>query len=122
MKDDMLAASELSVMELIWEHEPIRSSELVKMCKERLGWQQSTTYTILKRLIVAGMVQNDKSVVTSLVSQEQYLANTSKVIVDQRFDGSVSKFLSAFLDAGKCSDEEIRELRQIVEEYEKKRG
>ena len=121
MKDDMLAASELSVVELIWKHEPIKSSELVKMCKERFGWQQSTTYTILKRLIVAGMVQNDKSVVTSVISQEQYLANTSKITVNKHFGGSVSKFLAAFLDAGKCSEEEIRELRQIVEEYENRR-
>ena len=42
--------SELRFCEILWQHEPVKSSELVRLCADELGWKKSTTYTVIKRL------------------------------------------------------------------------
>ena len=42
--------SEYRLMNIIWENNNIKSSELVKLAKEELGWKKSTTYTVIRRL------------------------------------------------------------------------
>ena len=44
---------------ILWENEPIKSSELVKLCKEQLGWKPTTTYTVIKRLSERGILKNE---------------------------------------------------------------
>ena len=56
---------------ILWEHEPIGSTELVKICQEELGWKKATTYTVIKRLSERGILKNENAVVTSLVSKSQ---------------------------------------------------
>ena len=81
---------------ILWEHEPIKSSELVKLCKEQLGWKPTTTYTVIKRLSERGVVQNDHTVVTSLVSKDQVQAAEIQEMVDKTFAGSLPAFIAAF--------------------------
>ena len=52
---------------ILWENEPIKSSELVSLCTEKLGWKPTTTYTVIKRLSERGVVKKEKTVVSSLV-------------------------------------------------------
>ena len=56
---------------ILWEHEPVKSSELVKLCREQLGWKPTTTYTVLRRLSDRGVLKNENTVVTSLVSKDE---------------------------------------------------
>lgn len=118
MKNNMLSESEMAFARLIWENEPIRSGELVKLCEEKFGWKKSTTYTVLKNLCNVGIFKNEKAVVTSLVSQEKYLEQESTTIVNNRFDGSISKFVTAFTGRKKMSEKQIQELKKIIEENE----
>ena len=46
--------------DIIWNHEPIPSGELVKICEKELEWKKSTTYTMLKRLCERGIFKNEK--------------------------------------------------------------
>ena len=48
MEKYKLFDAELKFMNIIWEEEPIKSGELVKVCNEKLGWKKSTTYTVMK--------------------------------------------------------------------------
>ena len=56
---------------ILWEHEPIKSSELVKLCGEELGWKPTTVYTVIKRLSERGVLKNEDTLVTSLVSKDE---------------------------------------------------
>lgn len=56
---------------ILWENEPIGSTELAKICKEKLGWSRTTTYTVIKRLSDRGVVVNENAVVRSLISKEE---------------------------------------------------
>ena len=46
----------------------MRSSELVRLCREQLGWKPTTTYTVIKRLSERGVLKNEDSTVTALVT------------------------------------------------------
>ena len=59
---------------IMWEHEPIKTTELVTLCQEQLGWKPTTTYTVIKRLSERGILENNNKIVTSLVSKDEVQA------------------------------------------------
>ena len=97
-----LGAVETRFAELIWQHEPLTSGELVKLCEQELQWKKSTTYTVLKKLCEHGIFQNENGTVTSLLSQEGYNAVQSEKFVEDTFDGSLPAFLAAFTTRKSC--------------------
>lgn len=102
--------------EIIWSHEPLASGELVKLCEKELSWKKSTTYTILRRLCDRGLFRNEDGVVVSLVSREEFLSGQSEEFVEKTFQGSLPGFLAAFSRRKKLTEEEIAEIRKIIEE------
>ena len=104
--------------DLIWEQEPVPSSELAKQSEEIFGWKKSTTYTVLKRLCDKGLFQNKKGVVTSLLSREEFYALQSERFVEETFRGSLPAFLAAFTAKKKLTAEEVVALRRMVDEYQ----
>lgn len=103
---------------LLWEHEPIKSTELARLCLERLGWKKTTTYTVIKRLSQRGVVKNEDSVVTSLVSKDQVQAAEMEEMVEKTFEGSIPAFLAAFTRQKKLSERDIEEIRQMLDSYD----
>jgi Predicted transcriptional regulator len=101
---------------LIWDYEPVNSTELVKLSKSKLGWSKSTTYTVLRKLCERGILQNEQAVVTSLVKKADAQQYESQTVVEKAFDGSLPQFLTAFLGGKKLSRKEAEELKQIIEE------
>ena len=71
METPKIFESEYHFCEILWENEPVNSTELVRLCKEKLGWSKATTYTVIRRLADRGAVKNENAVVTSLVSREE---------------------------------------------------
>ena len=101
MRDNLLSESEMAFARIVWQNEPIRSGELVKLCSEKLGWKKPTTYTVLRNLCKAGIFKNEDAVVSALMTQDEYLAQESSKIVNDRFDGSIARFVTAFADKSK---------------------
>lgn len=116
MREYRLTESELKFAEIIWTNEPISSMELVKLCEDELCWKKSTTYTMLKRLLNKAIFENKDSIVTSLLTSEEYYAEQSKQFVNDSFDGSLPRFLTAFTRNKKLSDKEITDILQLISE------
>jgi len=114
MEEIKLGVVELRFADIIWQHEPLPSGELVKLCEQKLIWKKSTTYTILKKLSERGLFQNQDGIVTSLISKQEFNSLQSEKFVDEAFDGSLPAFLAAFSARKKLSDEEIEELQQLI--------
>ena len=102
---------------ILWEHEPVTSTELVKLCSDRLQWKKSTTYTVIKRLAERGVLKTENSVVTSLVSKEEVQAAESHEFVEKTFQGSLPKFIAAFTKAKILSLEEVDEIEKMIAAY-----
>ena len=104
---------------ILWENEPIKSSELVSLCKEKLGWKPTTTYTVIKRLSERGVVKNENTVVSSLVSKDEIQEAEIDEMVEKTFEGSVPAFLAAFTKKRNLSEKEIAEIRKMIDGFEK---
>ena len=108
MSEYTMGAVEMRFAEIIWEHEPVASGELVKLCEKELNWKKSTTYTVLRRLC-------QKGIFTSLRSRQMFQARQSEVIIEESFAGSLPAFVAAFTSRKKLSTKEIKELKKIIE-------
>ena len=107
---------------ILWEHEPIKSSELVKLCKEQLGWKPTTTYTVLKRLSERGVLKNENTIVSSLISKDEVQAAEIDELVKKKFEGSLPSFVAAFTKHQKISSHEIEELQRMIDRYRRGEG
>ncbi len=110
-----MGALEARFADLIWEHEPLPSRELVRLAAEALSWKATTSYTVLKRLCDRGLFQNQGGTVTSLLSREEYYAQMSEQFVDETFQGSLPAFLAAFSTRKKLSDGDLAQLQAIID-------
>lgn len=117
MTDYQMGAVESRFADIIWESEPITSSELAKRSEALLSWKKSTTYTVLKRLCDKGIFRNDKGIVTSVVSRDEFYSVRSEKFVEDTFQGSLPAFLTAFTARKRLTSEEVAELRRMVEAY-----
>jgi len=104
---------------ILWENEPIKSSKLVDLCKEQLGWKPTTTYTVIKRLSERGVLKNENTIVTSLVSKDQIQAAELNEMVEKTFEGSLPAFIAAFTKHQKISDAEIDAVQQMIDRFRK---
>jgi len=117
MNDYQMGVIESRFAEIIWNNEPISSTELVKICEQEFKWKKSTTYTVLKRLCEKGIFQNIKGTVTSLITKEEFYSHQSERFVEETFDGSLPAFLAAFTSRKKLSRQDINEIRQMIDKY-----
>ena len=110
-----MGALESHFADIIWNHEPIPSGQLVKLAEQELSWKPTTSYTVLKRLCNRGIFQNQKGTVTSLISRQDFYAMQSEQFVEETFGGSLPAFLAAFGTRKKLSQEEVDELKRIID-------
>lgn len=114
METPKIFESEYRFCCILWECEPINSTALVKKCNEKLGWSKATTYTVIRRLSERGVVKNENSMVSSLVTKEQSQIAELNELMENRFDGSVPAFLAAFTSSKNLSEKQIAEIMDII--------
>lgn len=118
MSDYQMGPVESRFADLIWDNEPISSTELTRRSLDLLKWKKSTTYTVLKRLCDKGLFQNDKGTVTSCLSREEFYAAKSEQFVEETFHGSLPAFLAAFTTKKSLTPKEVAHLRRMLDAYE----
>lgn len=114
METPKIFESEYRFCCILWEHEPVKSTELAKLCREKLGWSKATTYTVIKRLSERGVVKNEEATVRSLISKEQAQTAAVDELMEKTFDGSLPAFVAAFTRRG-LSAAEAEELRRLID-------
>lgn len=117
MEEMKLGLVESKFADLIWSHEPLSSRELVNLAQAELGWKKSTTYTVLKKLCDRGIFQNQGGIVTSRISRQDFFAMQSEKYVEETFAGSLPAFLAAFTKRKPLSQQEIAEIRRMIDSF-----
>jgi predicted transcriptional regulator len=117
METPKIFESEYRFCEILWENEPVTSSELVRLCNERLEWKKSTTYTVIRRLSERGVLKSEGAVVTSLVSREEVQSAESAEVIERTFSGSLPSFIAAFARKKNLSRQEVDEIQKIIDAY-----
>lgn len=118
MEEFKLFDAEFKFVSIIWENEPVNSTELSRICLKELGWKKSTTYNMIRKLAERGILQNNNALVTSLVKLEQVQKYESEVLLEKAFSGSLPTFIATFLRDRKLSKEEAEEIKRMIEEAE----
>ena len=112
-----LCDSDYRFMCVVWEHAPLGSGELVKLCNKILGWKKSTTYTTIKKLSEKGYIKNEHAVVSVLIEKERVQIEESNYFMERNFGGSLPGFLTAFLGGKRISREEAERIKEIIDKY-----
>lgn len=119
METPKIFESEYRFCLILWENEPIKSSELVNLCREQLGWKPTTTYTVIKRLSERGVLKNENTIVSSLVSKDEVQAAEINEMVEKTFEGSLPAFIAAFTKHRKMSAQELDAVQEMIDRYRK---
>ena len=115
MGDMRLGAVESRFAEIIWENEPLTTNQLIKICAVQLQWKRTTTYTVLKKLSEKGIFKTENSIVTSVISRQEFEGMQREQFVEENFKGSLPAFLAAFSTRKKLTDKEIDEMKNLIE-------
>ena len=117
MSDPKIFESEYKFCLILWEHEPVNSTRIVKLCSDQLGWSKATTYTVIRRLSQRGVLKNENAVVSSLVSKESVQRAELEELVEKTFEGSLPAFITAFSQSKKLGPAEIAQLQALIDQY-----
>ena len=102
---------------ILWENEGLSAAALAALCKERLGWSRTTTYTVIKRLGERGVLRNEDGQVRSLYSKEEIQQREIDELVEKTFEGSLPAFVAAFTKHKKLTRDQAEEIRRMIDEY-----
>jgi predicted transcriptional regulator len=117
MEERKLGLVEGKFADLIWQHAPMTTKELVALCEKELNWKRTTTYTVLKKLCNQGIFCTEEGLVTVLVSKDDFYAMQSEKFVEETFEGSLPAFIAAFASRKKPSEVELAEIRKLLDAF-----
>ncbi|MBD5473893.1 MAG: BlaI/MecI/CopY family transcriptional regulator [Lachnospiraceae bacterium] len=118
MQEIQLGIIEAKFADMIWEHEPITSSELVKLSAVEFNWKRTTTHTVIRRLCDKGLFQNDNGMIRMVISRQDFYAGQSRKYVDETFNGSLPAFIAAFTKYSSLTSKEADEIRKMIDDAE----
>lgn len=113
-----LGLVESKFADIVWTNAPLTSRELVALCAKELNWARTTTYTVLKKLCERGIFKMENSIVTVLITKDEFHALQSEKFVNDNFAGSLPAFLAAFTSRKKLTQEEVDEIKHMVDSFE----
>lgn len=108
--------SELKVMETLWREGELTAGQISKILEEEIGWNRNTTYTVIKKCIDKGAVERlePKFICRAIISKEDVQSYETEELIDRMFDGSKQKFFAAFLSENSLTEDELRQLKELV--------
>ena len=118
METPKIFESEYRFCLLLWEYEPVNSTKLVALCREHLGWTKATTYTVIRRLSERGVVKNENTIVTALISKEEAQRSRLEEMVEETFEGSMPAFIAAFSKSKKLTKSEVDQLQALIDSFQ----
>jgi predicted transcriptional regulator len=101
---------------IMWENCPMTMSNLAKVCKEKIGWSRTTTYTVIKRLEEREILRKDGSTVVPVYTKEQIQISEMDELIEKKFENNLPAFIAAFSKSKKLSKSDIEELKKIIDE------
>ena len=90
----------------------------MELCKEGLGWSKATTYTVIRRLSERGVLKNENTIVSSLISKEEAQKSRLEEMVEETFEGYMPAFIAAFSKTKKLTRQEIDQLQALIDSFE----
>ena len=118
MEEYKLGIVEGKFADIIWTHEPLTSRELVALCRQELEWEKSTTYTVLKKCCERGIFKMENSLVSVVMTKDEFRSIQSEHFVSDTFGGSLPAFIAAFTARKTPTEKELAEIRGMLDAFQ----
>ena len=114
-----ITSAEASIMDALWRASQPLSAEDIRRQLNQSEWSDATVRTFLTRLVrkkaVASQKDGRRFLYRPLIARADYAHAESRTLLDRLFDGKVGAFVAQFSERQNLSDEEIAELRALIE-------
>lgn len=110
--------SELKILEILWESGELAAREIAAQAAIQVGWSKTTTYTVLKKCVEKGLVERTEPGFRcrALASRQEVRQRETRGLIDRMYGGSADRLVASLLEGKSLSGDEIKRLRQLVEE------
>ncbi len=114
--------SELKIMDVLWKNGDTTAKQIAEKLKEQVGWNKTTSYTLIKRCIDKGAIERIEPnfLCHPLVTIEQARELETTELINKMYDGAADQLVASILRRKSLSSEEINRLKQLVDNL--KRG
>ncbi len=111
--------SELKVMDVLWKEGDLTAKAISDRLKAEIGWNMNTTYTVIKKCVAKGAIERREPhfLCHALVSKAMVQDSETEELIDKLFDGSRDMLFASLLGRRQLSEGQLRQLRQMVEEW-----
>ena len=114
-----ISSAESVVMEALWKRSPLTSEAIIAEVGEANGWTEGTVKVLISRLLkkkaIGATADGRRYLYSPLVSRSAYVQSESQGLLDRLFDGKLAPLVTHFSEADKLSDEDIAELKALIE-------
>lgn len=114
-----ISDAEWEVMKVLWDKAPLTSSEIVETLKASTKWSPTTIYTLISRLVNKKAIKIEEGsspyICYPIISKEEYTQKEYKSFLKKVYNGSLNLMLSNIVEENELSEEDIEELKQILD-------
>ena len=122
-KPPKISEAEWEVMNVLWQSSPLTASDVVNEVGSLMQWHPKTVKTLLARLVRKGALrykqEGNRYLYTPVHPRERHVEAESRSFIERVFGGSATPALVHFVEAMELSDDDLDELRQILERKQK---
>lgn len=124
MENIIISDGEWKVMNVLWDNSPRSLATIVKELENDTGWSKATVFVMLKRLIAKNAVSVDTSgkvqLYSPLINKDEATITETQSFLKKVYGGSIGMMISSMSGQNTLSNEEIAELRKILDEAEQR--
>lgn len=121
-----LSKAEFAVMEALWQHYPAKANEVIAHLNQHAQWHEKTVKTLLGRLVKKQAVRFEKQgrlyIYQPAIERDDYREKYGNSFIERFFSGRVAPLVSGFAKTKTLSEQDINELKQVIEQWEKQQN
>lgn len=119
-----ISDSEWEVMKVVWAKAPVTATEIIERLKGRQTWKPKTVKTLIARLVQKKALSHTQKegreyYYTPVHEEKEYVRAESRSFLQRIYGGSIKPMLVHYLENEPLTDEDIRELKQLLKEKER---
>lgn len=119
-----ISESEWEIMNVLWDKAPQTANDIILSLQESTDWKPKTIRTLLDRLVqkdVVGVNKNQRVYTFyPLYTQEECQRAETESFINRIYGGTMKSMLVQFIHEDTLSDDDINELRTILNKKPKK--
>jgi len=117
-----ISDAELEVMKALWNSSPLSANGIIDFVQKENDWTGKTIRTLIDRLCLKEQISVDRSskqlMFSPLISKKEYEKKTRQLLASQLYGGSVGQLLLNFVDSAELSEQDVQELKKILDRIE----